>query len=101
MSVGNLEEKFWIVFCKILKRIEWISKQFDRTSAFREEIAVLFQSKTQEEWTELFSGQETCVEPVLTITEAAEAGLFECPDGAAPRRGEHTASVFKEFGISA
>jgi crotonobetainyl-CoA:carnitine CoA-transferase CaiB-like acyl-CoA transferase len=101
MSVGNLEEKFWIVFCKILNRIAWISKQFDRTSAFREEIAVLFQSKTQKEWTELFSGQETCVEPVLTINEAAGTGLFEYPEGAAPRCGEHTASVFEEFGITA
>jgi crotonobetainyl-CoA:carnitine CoA-transferase CaiB-like acyl-CoA transferase len=100
MSVGNLEEKFWIAFCTILNRIEWIPKQFDRTSTFRDEIAALFQNRTQDEWTELFSGQETCVEPVLTINEAADTGLFEYPDGAAPRRGEHTASVFEEFGIT-
>jgi crotonobetainyl-CoA:carnitine CoA-transferase CaiB-like acyl-CoA transferase len=101
MSVGNLEEKFWIVFCQTLGRMDWIPKQLDRTSTFREEIAALFQNRTQREWTEIFSGQETCIEPVLTISEAADAGLFECPDGAAPRRGEHTASVFEEFGISA
>jgi crotonobetainyl-CoA:carnitine CoA-transferase CaiB-like acyl-CoA transferase len=99
MSVGNLEEKFWTVFCKILDRFDWIPKQFDRTSTFREEIAALFQSRTQKEWTELFSGQETCVEPVLTINEAADAGLFEYPNTAAPRYGQHTAAVFNEFGI--
>jgi alpha-methylacyl-CoA racemase len=98
ISVGNLEEKFWIHFCKAVGREEWISQQFNRSSEFRATVSELFVTKTQADWTEMFRTVDTCIEPILTLNEAADRGLFRYPDKPAPRLGEHTKQVLAEFG---
>ncbi|MBI4473517.1 MAG: CoA transferase, partial [Acidobacteria bacterium] len=39
LSMGNLEEKFWETFCRVVGREDWIPRQFDRT--LRPEVASL------------------------------------------------------------
>ena len=97
ISVGNLEEKFWITFCEVLEKPAWIERQFDRSVQFREEISLFFQSRQLDEWIHTFEGHDTCVEPVLTVGEAAERGIFKYPDLPAPKHGEHTEQVLREF----
>ena len=97
ISVGNLEEKFWANFCLKLGRTTWLEKQFDRSSEFREEISSLFKTRNLDEWIRFFEGQETCVEPVRTISEAVSRGLFKYPDLPAPKHGQHTKTVLEEF----
>lgn len=98
--------------------------------ATKAELRTLFKSKTLTEWTEILKDADCCVTPVLPMTEAikqplmVERGMvYESedpvdgaltrlaspivvdgeraqPSAAAPRHGEQTAEIFKEFGIS-
>jgi crotonobetainyl-CoA:carnitine CoA-transferase CaiB-like acyl-CoA transferase len=97
MSVGNLEEKFWVNFCRVIGREDWISDQFNRSPEFRRLVSHMFETKTQAEWVALFRSVDTCVEPVLTLDEAAARGLFTYPVKPAPRLGQNTAEVLEEF----
>lgn len=97
----------------------WMKKRFE----------CIFKSKTRDEWASIFYGQDACVAPVLTITEAAQnphmvkrgsfaptpgkPGEFEpapAPKlsrtpGSNPRPGPtpggHTRQVLQEYGFSA
>lgn len=72
MSVGSLEPKFFAQLCQAMERPEWADGSILKTDlpavkkAFREK----FLTKTREEWTQVFSRLDACVEPVLTLEEA-------------------------------
>jgi crotonobetainyl-CoA:carnitine CoA-transferase CaiB-like acyl-CoA transferase len=99
ITMGNVEEKFWINFCRTVEREAWIGRQFDRSSEFRAELSAFFKTRTRAEWLELFAGVDTCIEPLLSLNEAAGRHLFRYPDKPAPRLGEHTQEILEEFGI--
>ena len=72
MSVGSLEPKFWKEFCKAIGREDLIPgtvwpKDLDRV---KDEIRKIFKTKTKEEWVEIFSQYDACVQPVLNLKEA-------------------------------
>lgn len=97
MSVGGLEEQFWAAFCVAMSHVDWVPRQFDRSPEFHAEVSGAFKTRTQAEWIELFRTVDACVEPVLSINEAAAKGMFRYPDKPAPRLGEHTEAVLREF----
>lgn len=74
MSVGSLEPKFFAALCDGLGYPEWRDGKMLKENpelvkkTFREK----FRTKTRDEWTEIFSHLDACVEPVLTMAEAAE-----------------------------
>jgi crotonobetainyl-CoA:carnitine CoA-transferase CaiB-like acyl-CoA transferase len=70
--LGAMEEKFWISFCKVIKREDLIPLQWESQSVqdkIKEELSRFFREKTMAEWLELFSSQEICFSPVLNIEE--------------------------------
>ena len=72
ISVGSLEPKFWKEFCKAIGREDLIPgtvwpKDLDRV---KDEIRKIFKTKTKEEWVEIFSQYDACVQPVLNLKEA-------------------------------
>ncbi len=72
MSVGSLEPKFWKEFCRGIGREDLIPgtvwpKDLDRV---KDEIRKIFKTKTKEEWVEIFSQYDACVQPVLNLKEA-------------------------------
>jgi crotonobetainyl-CoA:carnitine CoA-transferase CaiB-like acyl-CoA transferase len=97
LTMGNLEEKFWRAFCEKVGREDWIPARFNRTTEFRSVISDLFRTRTQSEWLAVFRNVDTCIEPLVTLNEAAARGLFRYPDKPAPRLGEHTECVLREF----
>ena len=81
VSVGTLEYKFWKRFCEVIGKEEW--KVYVQTSlmtisniasgmktAFpKEELEKVMVSKTRDEWTTSFDGEEVCCAPVLELNE--------------------------------
>ncbi|MBZ0310507.1 MAG: CoA transferase [Anaerolineae bacterium] len=67
LSVGSLEPKFWKAFCTAVGRSEWIHAEIPKA-----EIQNVIATKTLAEWVEIFSPLDTCVEPVLKVSEALE-----------------------------
>jgi alpha-methylacyl-CoA racemase len=76
MSVGALEAKF---FALLVARLGLSVMDFpDRENprlwdAYRQKMAAAFCTRTQADWTEIFSGTDACVAPVLTMQEATTA----------------------------
>ena len=74
MSVGSLEPKFFAQLCQALGCPEWADGKVlkEDTALVKETFRARFKQKTQAEWTEIFAGYDACVEPVLSLEEAAE-----------------------------
>jgi len=76
MAVGALEGQFYAEFVRLLFAPEGapadLPAQHDiaQWPQMRERFAQRFASRTQEEWTKLFSGTDACVAPVLPMSEA-------------------------------
>jgi alpha-methylacyl-CoA racemase len=74
MAVGALEPQFYAEFLLRLGLDEDPARQHDRAGwkSLRRRIAETFATRTQAEWTEVFSGSDACVAPVLGLREAAD-----------------------------
>jgi crotonobetainyl-CoA:carnitine CoA-transferase CaiB-like acyl-CoA transferase len=72
LTVAALEPKFWRRLCELLGRPDLEDKAF---AAERPELAALFKTRPLRDWLDLLEGEETCVGPVLTLTEAGSAQL--------------------------
>jgi crotonobetainyl-CoA:carnitine CoA-transferase CaiB-like acyl-CoA transferase len=68
--VAALEPRFWRNLCMLLERPELVDRAFEPDLP---DLAELFRSRTLDEWLEALEGKDTCVGPVLTLTEAAAA----------------------------
>lgn len=76
LSVGSLEPQFSARLCEVIGRPELKSyglsqkpeHQLELKTALKQAIA----GKTLAEWQAIFAEQDACVEPVLTISEAAQ-----------------------------
>ncbi|MGB9825467.1 MAG: CaiB/BaiF CoA transferase family protein [Desulfofundulus sp.] len=127
ISVGNLEARFWENFCHVAGRPDLLSLQYREDEEARHAVQEFFSSKTLSEIMELFGSVDTCIEPVLDVSEVPEhpqikaRNLFvELPTGEgsittvaqpfkfrgveaeadfpAPGAGEHTAEVLRRLG---
>lgn len=76
ISVGSLEPQFSGRLCDALDIPEMksfaLSQNPEHQQTIREALKAVLAQKTLAEWQEVFAGTDACVEPVLTITEAAE-----------------------------
>jgi alpha-methylacyl-CoA racemase len=125
MAVGALEPRFYADFAARLGLTEQQAALRDDPSCWprlRAAIAERFRGRTRAEWTEVFSGTDACVAPVLSLAEApdaphlaargtfteaygtvqpAPAPRFSATPGALhrppPLPGEHTAEVARDW----
>lgn len=72
MSVGSLEPKFWKQFCTAIGREDLIAGSVwpENIAEVKAEIRGIFMTKTRDEWVEVFSHYDACVQPVLDLDEA-------------------------------
>ncbi|MCW8885927.1 MAG: CoA transferase [Motiliproteus sp.] len=125
LAVGSLEPQFRRQLCQCLNQDGWFELP-DKT--LKPRLKALFVTQPLEYWQRLFADQDACVEPVLTINEAATSDLFQqrgmvieigddqhrqiaCPlvfsgrrpqpRSLAPRSGEHNQEILNDLGYAA
>ena len=72
ISFGGLEPQFFAAFCRIIGREDLIPHGIipPNLEKVKKEIREIFLQKTRDQWTEIFSQVDACVEPVLSLAEA-------------------------------
>jgi crotonobetainyl-CoA:carnitine CoA-transferase CaiB-like acyl-CoA transferase len=72
ISFGGLEIQFYATFCRIIGREDLIPFGIitPNVEKVKKEIREIFLQKTRDQWTEIFSQVDACVEPVLSLAEA-------------------------------
>lgn len=128
VSIAPLEPQFYALFLKLLElNAEEFKDRLDRASWPRQQALFeeIFASKPRAHWCDLFEGTDICFAPVLTPDEALShphnvaRGIYDHSHGfpqpapaprfreavaelptPAPRIGEHTQSVLKDWGVS-
>src|SRR3954465_8259784 len=78
LSVAAIETRFWANLCRQLGLDQWIDKQYDDDvqDAIRADVAAALSAKTRDGGGALPAPADTCVAPVLSVAEAAEASQF-------------------------
>ncbi|MFJ7246298.1 CaiB/BaiF CoA transferase family protein [Kitasatospora sp. NPDC098652] len=76
LAVGALEPRFYAEFVRLLELGPDAPGQYDlaRWPELRSLIAARFATRTRAEWEAVFAGSDACVEPVLTMRQAAAEG---------------------------
>lgn len=76
LSIGSLEPQFSARLCDTLDLASMksftLSQKPEHQQELKSAIKAKIAEKTLTQWQEVFAGQDACVEPVLTISEAAE-----------------------------
>lgn len=72
ISFGGLEAQFFAAFCRVIGREDLIPHGIIpfNLEKVKKEIREIFLQKTRDQWTEIFSQVDACVEPVLSLAEA-------------------------------
>jgi len=72
ISFGGLEAQFFANFCRIIGREDLIPYGVipPHLKKVKKEIQKIILQKTRDEWADLFSQVDACVEPVLSLSEA-------------------------------
>lgn len=75
IAVGSIEPAFFLSFCGAIGRPDLAGEGIASPDAERikREIRDIIRTRTRDEWREVFSSLDACVEPVLTLAEALES----------------------------
>ncbi len=81
ISVGSLEPKFAAGFFEAIDKPSWLvrtqTNDADKVKQLNQEIGQVIADKTLEQWTRIFEYLDVCVEPVLTVSQAANSQLMQ------------------------
>lgn len=72
MAVGALEPQFYAEFVRGLGKDPEDFPQMQDMAEAKAEVASLFKTKTQAEWTAIFKDSDACVTPVIDFTEVVD-----------------------------
>lgn len=77
LAVGALEQKFWARFCEVIGRLDLTDRGHrlgEEGAAIIALVAEEIRKKTCDEWAAIFSHEDCCVTPVMSLQEAIEQG---------------------------
>jgi alpha-methylacyl-CoA racemase len=79
LAVGAIEPAFFANLCRALGQPELVADQYEmvKQDALRAALASAFARRPRDEWVRELAPLETCVSPVLTVSEVTEAEQFE------------------------
>ncbi|MFT6284581.1 MAG: crotonobetainyl-CoA:carnitine CoA-transferase CaiB-like acyl-CoA transferase [Arenicella sp.] len=75
LSVGGLEPKFAHTFFTLIGYPQWLTRcvaPAGKQDLLKQDLAALFASQPMQYWLSLFADSDVCVEPVLSVQEAAQ-----------------------------
>jgi len=112
VAAGCLEGKFWERLCSCLGLDGHVSQQWGADQQqLKEVVSHAFEKRDRDDWIADLSEKDACVEPVLSLAEAAAQGVGDLPlrlsgtpletTGKAPRAGEDTDFILGEAGYPA
>jgi crotonobetainyl-CoA:carnitine CoA-transferase CaiB-like acyl-CoA transferase len=100
LPIGSLEPNFAMALLQALGLSEWLSKIADQRPETQKElraaIAEKVAAKTLEHWGSVFDKLDACVEPVLTVNQAAEHPQYQARNmiiDAVLENGEHVKQI--------
>jgi alpha-methylacyl-CoA racemase len=75
LAVGAIEPKFFATLCTALGCSQWIGSQMDPAlqPTIRADFAAAFLRSSRDDWIDLLGQQDTCVAPVLSVSEIPES----------------------------
>ncbi len=93
VTLGALEAKFWVNFCRALDREEWIARQWEPLpqAALIAEVAALIGARPRAHWERLLAAVDCCFQAVLDPAEVPDdpqiqaRGLVRREPGPEPR----------------
>jgi len=86
LTLAALEPHFWERFCELTERPDLLENRHDA----HQELEALFLTRPFAAWWSLFDGEDVCVSPVATLSEADREFGRKPDPRPAPRLGEHT-----------
>ncbi len=95
ITVAALEPHFWQRFCELIERPDLLERRNDAHG----ELEALFRTRAFSDWWELFEGEDVCVGPVATLSQASREFGRAATGVAPPRLGEHTDDWRRELGV--
>jgi crotonobetainyl-CoA:carnitine CoA-transferase CaiB-like acyl-CoA transferase len=100
LTVAALEPKFFRRMCELVGRPELGPRQYESDQeALASELARIFGARPLDAWLELFGGEEVCVGPVWSRSEAA--GVFGSNEPAEEvPLGDHTDAWRRKLGLA-
>lgn len=75
LSVGALEPQFAQTFFNLLGKPQWLTRCLapaGKQADLKQDLAGLIASQPMQHWLDLFAGADVCVEPVLSVQQAAQ-----------------------------
>jgi alpha-methylacyl-CoA racemase len=74
LAVAAIEPAFWANLCRALGLERWIDRQTDDgvQDQIRADLRAAFARRNRDDWVELLADADTCVAPVLAITEVVD-----------------------------
>jgi crotonobetainyl-CoA:carnitine CoA-transferase CaiB-like acyl-CoA transferase len=76
VTLGALEPKFWLAWCRGVGREDLVEQQFASAGgAVHREVEAIFAQRTREQWRAFASEHDCCLEPILDLDEALESEL--------------------------
>jgi alpha-methylacyl-CoA racemase len=77
VTLGALEPKFWLAWCRGVGREDLVEQQFASPGgAVHREVEAIFAQRTREQWRAFASEHDCCLEPVLDLDEALDSELM-------------------------